>query len=45
MYWDGVFKQMLVGYMTGATDMTLLDGTTFNANKYIDFIVFVKKRN
>jgi hypothetical protein len=35
---------MLVGYMTGATDAyDLLDGTTFNANKYIDFIVFVKK--
>jgi uncharacterized delta-60 repeat protein len=36
---DGVFKQILVGYMAGASNGydSFFDGTTFNANKYIDF--------
>jgi hypothetical protein len=38
-----VFKQILVGYMDGALTRTmLLDGTSFNSNQYLDFIVFVK---
>jgi uncharacterized delta-60 repeat protein len=44
---DGVFKQMLVGYMTGATDAydSFLDGTTFNANKQIDFYSICEEKN
>jgi hypothetical protein len=42
---EGAFKQILVGYMDDATDAydTFLDGTTFNSNKHLDFIVFVKE--
>jgi hypothetical protein len=39
---EGVFKQILVGYMDGQLTRTmLLDGTSFNSNQYF-FIVFVK---
>jgi hypothetical protein len=44
---DGVFKQMLVGYMTGATDAydPFLDGTTFSTNKYLDFYSICEEKN
>jgi uncharacterized delta-60 repeat protein len=44
---DGAFKQMLVGYMEGATDGydSFLDGTTFNANKYLDFYSICEGKN
>lgn len=43
----GAFKQMLVGYMTDATDGfdSFLDGTTFSANKYIDFYSICEEKN
>ena len=36
---DGAFKQLLVGYVTNATNGLdrLFDGQTMNANKYVDF--------
>ncbi|PZX92140.1 hypothetical protein DOS84_16480, partial [Flavobacterium aquariorum] len=36
---DGAFKQLLVGYVTNATNGLdrLFDGETMNANKYVDF--------
>jgi hypothetical protein len=36
---EGAFKQLLVGYIEGATNETeqLYDGTTFDGNKYLDF--------
>jgi hypothetical protein len=38
-------KQILVGYMDRQLTRTmLLDGTSFNSNQYLDFIVFVKKK-
>jgi uncharacterized delta-60 repeat protein len=44
---EGVFKQILVGYMEGATDAydAFLDGTTFNANKYLDFYSICEEKN
>ena len=44
---NGAFKQMLVGYMTDATDGydSFLDGTTFNANQYIDFYSICEGKN
>jgi hypothetical protein len=44
---QGAFKQVLVGYMTGATDAydPFLDGTTINANKYIDFYSICGEKN
>lgn len=44
---EGAFKQILVGYMEGATDAydTFLDGTTFNANKYLDFYSICEEKN
>jgi flavodoxin len=38
---------MLVGYMTDATDGfdSFLDGTTFSANKYIDFYSICEEKN
>ncbi|MEZ7505827.1 T9SS sorting signal type C domain-containing protein [Flavobacterium sp. Arc2] len=44
---SGAFKQMLVGYMTDATDGydTFLDGTTFTANQYIDFYSICEGKN
>ncbi|SDZ35445.1 hypothetical protein SAMN05444397_105343 [Flavobacterium aquidurense] len=36
---EGAFKQLMVGYIEGATDAyeSLFDGTTIDANKYLDF--------
>lgn len=36
---DGVFKQILMGYITGATNLydTGFDAESFNANAYVDF--------
>lgn len=44
---EGAFKQLLVGYMEGATDAydAFLDGTTFNANKYLDFYSICEEKN
>ncbi|MTH18047.1 T9SS sorting signal type C domain-containing protein [Flavobacterium sp. LC2016-01] len=35
----GAFKQLMVGYIEGATDAyeSIFDGTTMDANKYLDF--------
>jgi uncharacterized delta-60 repeat protein len=44
---QGAFKQILVGYIADATDGydSFLDGTTFSANKYIDFYSICDGKN
>lgn len=44
---EGAFKQILVGYMDGATNGydTFLDGSTFNANRYLDFYSICEENN
>jgi predicted RNA-binding protein associated with RNAse of E/G family len=39
---EGVFKQILDIWTGQLTRTMLLDGTSFNSNQYLDFIVFVK---
>ncbi|WP_211319944.1 Ig-like domain-containing protein [Flavobacterium aquicola] len=43
----GAFKQLLVGYVTGATNDAdkLFDGTTRNSNTYVDFYSIMKDKN
>ncbi|MGQ7946088.1 hypothetical protein [Flavobacterium sp. WC2509] len=43
----GVFKQLLVGYMTGATNDfdTLYDGVTFDGNPFVDFYSIANAKN
>ena len=44
---ENAFKQLLIGYVEGATDGYDLpfDGESFNGNKYIDFYSFNEGRN
>jgi hypothetical protein len=43
---EGAFKQTLIGYITAATDDDrMFDGESFDANDYVDFIVFAKIRS
>lgn len=44
---QGVFKQILVGYVTGATNDydSLFDGDTFDANPYVDFYSINQNKN
>jgi propanediol dehydratase large subunit len=44
---EGAFKQTLIGYITAATDDydRMFDGESFDANDYVDFIVFAKIRS
>jgi hypothetical protein len=44
---EGAFKQMLVGYVTGATagDDSAFDGDSFDGNTYIDFYSVNEGRN
>jgi hypothetical protein len=43
----GAFKQLLVGYITGASDEydSFYDGTTFNGNAYVDFYSLAASKN
>jgi hypothetical protein len=43
----GAFKQLLVGYITGATNEydSSFDGTTYNGNAYIDFYSLAADKN
>ncbi|SHG64926.1 Galactose binding lectin domain-containing protein [Flavobacterium micromati] len=43
----GAFKQLLVGYITGATNEydSSFDGTTYNGNVYIDFYSLAADKN
>ncbi|WP_264565879.1 T9SS sorting signal type C domain-containing protein [Flavobacterium sp. N3904] len=43
----GAFKQLLVGYITGATNGVdnLYDGASFDGNTYIDFYSIIKEAN
>ncbi|WP_348823679.1 beta strand repeat-containing protein [Flavobacterium aestuarii] len=43
----GAFKQLLVGYITGATNEAdkLFDGTSLNSNAYVDFYSIMNQKN
>lgn len=44
---EGAFKQILLGYATGATDDfdSLFDGESFNGNEYLDFYSIIQDKN
>ena len=44
---DGLFKQLLVGYITGATDdfESSYDGETYDGNEALDFYSFTQDKN
>ncbi|MDI5897922.1 T9SS sorting signal type C domain-containing protein [Flavobacterium yafengii] len=44
---EGAFKQILLGYATGATDDfdSSFDGESFNGNEYLDFYSIIQDKN